>query len=277
MTCRVLGVRRQGFYEWCSGVKSPRAEENELLLKHIERIHAESRGTYGWPRVHAELTLGLGLPVNHKRIARLMREAGIQGLYRRRRRGCTVRDLHAEPYVDLVDRDFVVDGPDGIWCTDVTEHPTREGKVYCAAVIDVFSRRVVGWSIGDNMRTELVIDALGMAIIRRCPDRQSTILHSDHGSQFTSWAFGRRLVDAGIVPSMGSIGDCYDNSLVESFWGTMQLELLDSKIWRTRTELATAIFEWIECWYNPLRRHSSIGMLSPADYEAAHAPTDHDH
>ena len=277
MACRVLGVRRQGFYEWCSGVKSPRVQENELLLKHIERIHAESRGTYGWPRVHAELTLGLGLPVNHKRIARLMREAGIQGLYRRRRRGCTVRDLHAEPYVDLVDRDFVVEGPDEIWCTDVTEHPTREGKVYCAAVIDVFSRRVVGWSIGDNMRTELVIDALGMAIIRRCPDRQSTILHSDHGSQFTSWAFGWRLVDAGIVPSMGSIGDCYDNSLVESFWGTMQLELLDSKIWRTRTELATAIFEWIECWYNPLRRHSSIGMLSPADYEAAHAPTDHDH
>ena len=277
MTCRVLNVRRRGYYEWLSGEKSVRVQENELLLKQIEKIHEESRGTYGWPRVHAELTLGLGLPVNHKRIARLMREAGIQGLYRRRRRGCTVRDLHAEPYVDLVDRDFVVDGPDEIWCTDVTEHPTREGKVYCAAVIDVFSRRVVGWSIGDNMRTELVIDALGMAIIRRCPDRQSTILHSDHGSQFTSWAFGRRLVDAGIVPSMGSIGDCYDNSLVESFWGTMQLELLDSKIWRTRTELATAIFEWIECWYNPLRRHSSIGMLSPAGYEAAHAPTDHDH
>jgi len=277
VTCRVLGVRRQGFYEWCSGVKSPRAEENELLLKHIERIHAESRGTYGWPRVHAELTLGLGMVVNHKRVARLMREAGIQGLYRRRRRGCTVRDLQAEPYLDLVDRDFVVEGPDEIWCTDITEHPTREGKVYCAAVIDVFSRRVVGWSIGDNMRTELVIDALGMAITRRNPDRQATILHSDHGSQFTSWAFGRRLVDAGIVPSMGSIGDCYDNSLVESFWGTMQLELLDSRIWRTRTELATAIFEWIECWYNPLRRHSSIGMLSPADYEAVHAASHPDH
>jgi len=149
--------------------------------------------------------------------------------------------------------------------------------VYCAAVIDVFSRRVVGWSIGDNMRTELVIDALGMAITRRNPDRQATILHSDHGSQFTSWAFGRRLVDAGIVPSMGSIGDCYDNSLVESFWGTMQLELLDSRIWRTRTELATAIFEWIECWYNPLRRHSSIGMLSPVDYETRHTAPNQDH
>jgi putative transposase len=135
VTCRVLGARRQGFYEWCSGVKSPRAEENELLLKHIERIHAESRGTYGWPRVHAELTLGLGLPVNHKRVARLMREAGIQGLYRRRRHGCTLRDLNAEPYLDLVDRDFVVDGPDEIWCTDITEHPTRDppGKVRSTA------------------------------------------------------------------------------------------------------------------------------------------------
>ena len=124
MTCRVLGVRRQGFYEWCSGMKSPRTEENELLVKHIERIHAESRGTYGWPRVHAELTLGLGMVVNHKRVARLMREAGIQGLYRRRRRGCTVRDRLAEPYVDLVDRDFVVDGPDELWCVDITEHST---------------------------------------------------------------------------------------------------------------------------------------------------------
>uniref|UniRef100_UPI001CC98C7B IS3 family transposase n=1 Tax=Pseudonocardia sp. ICBG1293 TaxID=2844382 RepID=UPI001CC98C7B len=209
-----------------------------------------------------ELTLGLGITVNHKRVARLMRQAGIQGLYRRRNHGCTVRDQHADPYTDLVDRDFTVDGPDEIWCTDITEHPTREGKVYCAAVIDVFSRKAVGWSIADNMRTELVIDALGMAILRRRPQYHATILHSNHGTQFTSWAFGRRLVAAGIVPSMGSIGDCYDNSLVESFWGTMQLELLDSRTWKTRAELATAIFEWIECWYNPLRRHSSIGMLS---------------
>ncbi|MEU7817633.1 IS3 family transposase, partial [Pseudonocardia sp. NPDC049154] len=129
MTCRVLGVRRQGFYEWRSGVKSPRAQENELLLKHIEKIHEKSHRTYGWPRVHAELTLGLGMVVNHKRVARLMRDAGIQGLYRRRNRGCTVRDPHADPYDDLVDRDFVVDGPNEIWCTDITEHPTKEGKV----------------------------------------------------------------------------------------------------------------------------------------------------
>lgn len=261
----------------CRGEVGPRTGERVAGQTHRAHIHADSRGTYGWPRVHAELALGLGLAVNHKRVARLMREAGIQGLYRRRRRGCTVRALQAEPYADLVDRDFVVDGPDEIWCADITEHSTQEGKIYCAAVIDAFSRKVVGWSIDDNMRTELVIDALGMAITRRRPDRQATILHSDHGSQFTSWAFGRRLVDAGLVPSMGSIGDCYDNSMVESFWGTMQLELLDSRTWETRAELATAIFEWIECWYNPLRRHSSIGMLSPTDYEAAHTPPDHDH
>jgi putative transposase len=277
VTCRVLGVRRQGYYEWRSGVKSARAMENELLLKYIEKIHEESRGTYGWPRVHAELTLGLGMAVNHKRVARLMREAGIQGLYRRRRRGCTVRDPHAEPYADLVDRDFVVDGPDELWCTDITEHPTTEGKVYCAAVLDTYSRRIVGWSIDDNMRTTLVVDALGMAITRRNPEPHSAILHSDHGSQFTSWTFGQRLRNAGLVGSMGSIGDCYDNSMMESFWGTMQLELLDSRTWRTRAELANAIFEWIECWYNPTRRHSSIKMLSPVDYEAAHTPPDQDH
>jgi putative transposase len=196
VTCRVLGVRRQGYYEWRSGVKSPRALENELLVKHIEKIHAESRYTYGWPRVHAELTLGLGFAVNHKRVARLMREAGIQGLYRRRKHGCTARDPHADPYDDLVDRDFVVDAPDELWMTDITEHPTDEGKVYCAAVLDAYSRRIVGWSIDDNMRTALVVDALGMAIIRRRPEPHSAILHSDHGSQFTSWAFGKRLTDS---------------------------------------------------------------------------------
>lgn len=185
-----------------------------------------------------------------QRVARLTRETGIQGLYRRRRRGCTVRDPLAEPYADLVDRDFVVDGPDELWCTDITEHSTLEGKVYCAAVLAAYSRRVVGWSIDNNMRAALVVDALGMAISRRGPEPYSAILHSDHGSQFTSWAFGRRLVEAGLVASMGSIGDCYDNSMMESFWGTMQLELLDSRAWKTRAELATAIFEWIECWYN---------------------------
>jgi putative transposase len=278
VTCRVLNVRRQGYYEWLSGVKSARTQENELLLKHIEKIHEESRGTYGWPRVHAELTLGLGLVVNHKRVARLMREAGIQGLYRRRRRGCTVRDPAADPYPDLVDRRFEVDEPDRLWVTDITEHSTAEGKLYCAAVLDAYSRRIVGWSIDDNMRTALVTDALGMAITRRRPAGDgSTIMHSDHGSQFTSWAFGQRLIAAGLLGSMGSVGDCYDNSMMESFWGTMQLELLDSRTWNTRRELANAIFEWIECWYNPKRRHSSIGMHSPADFEAHDTDPNQDH
>ncbi|MGH3569541.1 MAG: IS3 family transposase, partial [Pseudonocardia sp.] len=165
------------------------------LLKQIREIHEESCGTYGSPRVHAELVLGLGLPVNLKRIARLMREAGVQGLYRRRRHGCTIRDPEAQPGADLVNRRFAVDAPNRLWITDITEHPTTEGKVYCAAVRDTYSRLVVGWSIADNMRTELVTDALGMAIIRRQPEKRDdhdrTILHSDHGSQYTSWAFGR--------------------------------------------------------------------------------------
>lgn len=191
VACRVLKVSRSGYYEWRTGVKSVRAQENELLSKVIEKIHSESRGTYGAPRVHAELVLGLGERVNRKRVARLMREAGLQGLYRRRTRGCTRRDPAADPYPDLVDRDFTAAGPDRLWVTDITEHHTREGKVYCAAVLDVYSRRIVGWSIDDNMRTELVTDALGMAILRRKPVSDgSTVLHSDHGSQFTSWAFG---------------------------------------------------------------------------------------
>jgi putative transposase len=276
-----LNVSRSGYYDWLSRPDSPRAQENELLLKHIERIHAESRGTYGSPRVHAELRIGLGLPVNLKRVARLMRQAGIQGLYRRRHHGCTVRDPDAQASTDLVNRQFSVTEPNRLWITDITEHPTGEGKLYCAAVMDAYSRLIIGWSITEHMRTELVIDALGMATIRRQPDNQSdetrTVLHSDHGSQYTSWAFGQRLRSAGLLSSMGTVGDCYDNAMMESFWGTMQLELLDSKAWSTRDELANAIFEWIECWYNPNRRHSSIGMHSPVTFETLHTRSDQDH
>lgn len=281
MTCRVLNVSRSGYYDWLGRPDSPRTQENELLLKQIERIHSESRHTYGSPRVHAELTLGLGLPVNLKRVARLMRQASIQGLYRRRHRGCTVRDPDAQASADLVNRQFTVEEPNRLWITDITEHPTAEGKLYCAAVMDAYSRLIVGWSIADHMRTELVTDALGMAIIRRQTETQSeesrTILHSDHGSQYTSWAFGQRLRAAGLLASMGTVGDCYDNAMMESFWGTMQLELLDSKAWSTRDELANAVFEWIECWYNPHRRHSSIGMRSPITFETLHTRSDQDH
>ena len=199
-----------------------------------------------------------------------MREAGLQGLYRRRgRRGSTG---HATAD-DLVDRRFTVDTPDRLWLTDITEHPTGEGKLYCAAVLDAYSRRIIGWSIAAHIRTELVLDALGMAVLRRRPAGGDTILHSDHGTQFTSWAFGQRLRTAGLLPSMGTIGDCYDNSMMESFWGTLQLEVLDSRTWETRSQLANAIFEWIECWYNTERRHSSIGMLRPVEYETLHHQT----
>lgn len=281
VACRVLNMSRSGYYDWLHRPDSLRAQENELLLKQIRQIHDESRKTYGSPRIHAELTLGLGLSVNLKRVARLMREAGIQGLYRRRRRGCTVRDPDATPSTDLVNRDFEATEPNRLWLTDITEHPTTEGKIYCAAVMDAYSRLIVGWSLAEHMRTELVTDALGMAIIRRQPDQQEssdrTVLHSDHGSQYTSWAFGKRLHDAGLLGSMGTVGDCYDNAMMESFWGTMQLELLDTKQWQTRDELANAIFEWIECWYNPKRRHSSIGMHSPVTFETLHTRSDQDH
>jgi putative transposase len=274
VACRVLNVSRSGYYKWCARPASTREQDDELLLKHIERIHADSRCTYGSPRVHAELTLGLGMAVNHKRVERLMREAGVQGLYRRRRSHTTVRDPAADPSPDLVNRQFTTDAPDRLWITDITEHPTEEGKIYCAAVMDAYSRLIIGGSIASHMRTELVTDALGMAILRRQPNPDATIIHSDHGSQYTSWAFGQRLRKAGLLASMGTVGDCYDNAMMESFWGTLQLEVLDTQAWKTRDELANAIFEWIECWYNPKRRHASIGMQSPVTFEALHEPPD---
>lgn len=230
--------------------------------------------------MHAECARGRGLPVTLTRVARLLRDAGIQGRYRRRRRGCTVRAPDAQPATDLVNHQFDVTGPNRLWITDITEHPTLEGKLYCAAVMDVYSRLVIGWSIAGHRRTELVTDALGMAIIRRRPEPQSAgagpILHSDHGAQYTSWAFGQRLRAAGLLASLGTVGDCDDNAMMESFWGTLQLELLDSRTWETRDELANAVFEWIECWYNPTRRHSSIGMHSPGTFETLHTGPDQD-
>ncbi|WP_342215091.1 IS3 family transposase [Nocardia abscessus] len=238
----------------------------------ITDIHTASRGSYGAPRVHAELRLGQRIRVGRKRVARLMRSAELAGIFRRRR-GCTTRDPQASPHPDLVNRRFAAEGPDRLWCMDVTQHRTSEGWVYCAVVLDAFSRRIVGWSIADHLRAELVCDALDMARWRRKPPDGQTIAHSDHGAQYTSWAFGQRIRTAGLLGSMGSIGDCFDNSMVESFFGTLQLELLDRKQWATRQELANAIFDYIETFYNPRRRHSKIGMLSPVEYEQAHTPT----
>jgi putative transposase len=264
VACRVLDVSRSGYADWVSRPASSRSQRNADLLKQIKAIHEESRFSYGSPRVHAELTLGLGEQVNRKRVERLMREAGIQGIYRRKGRKNLVNTATEE---DLVHRAFTAAVPDRLWLTDITEHPTEEGKLYCAAVLDAFSRRIIGHSIDIRQTSVLVVDAMAAAVARRRPVEKSTILHSDHGTQYTSWAFGKRLRDAGLLGSMGTVGDCYDNAMMESFWGTMQLELLDTRKWQTRGELAAAMFEWIECWYNPFRRHSSIGMNSPVTYE----------
>ncbi len=269
--CRVMKVSTSGFYAWQANPVSEKETADAFLTNTIVDIHRMSRRSYGSPRVHAELRLGQDACCFRKRVERLMKEAGISGVYRRKGRGCTRRDPAAEPADDLVNREFDPAVPDRLWVMDVTEHPTEEGKLYLAVVIDAFSRRVVGWSIADHIRSELVVDALQMAIWRRRPPKGTTIAHSDHGSTYTSWAFGRRLRAAGILGSMGSIGDCFDNSVAESFFGTLQLELLDEHRWTDRKRLALAIFDWIETWYNPRRRHSYCKMLSPVDYESAHA------
>ena len=244
MACRVLNISRSGFYDWLGRPESPRELRNRELMKIIREIHAGSRGSYGSPRVHAELRLGEGMQVNRKRVERLMRGAGLQGIYRRKGRRNLVNAATEE---DLVRRQFTAAAPDRLWLTDITEHPAADGKVYCAAVMDAFSRRIIGWSIDKRQDADLVVGALAMAVARRQPGGDSVILHSDHGAQYTSWAFGKRLRDAGLLGSMGTVGDCYDNAMMESFWHTMQLELLDTRTWESRDELANAIFEWIEC------------------------------
>lgn len=272
--CRVMKVSTSGFYEWRQRQANPcrRHLEDRALTETITEIWTRSRGTYGSPRVWAELKLGQDISIGRKRVERLMREAGIEGVYRRRRRhGTTRRDLHAVPSDDLVNRRFHPSGPDRLWVADITEHPTREGKVYVAVVLDAWSRRVIGWSIADHLRTELVVDALDMACWRRKPSPESGLIHhADHGTQYTSWAFGQRLRAAGLLGSMGSVGDALDNAMAESFFATLQLELFDRRTWTTRRQLAQAIFEYIEAFYNPERRHTSINNLTPIEYETRH-------
>jgi putative transposase len=273
--CRTLGVSTSGFYEWRHAQERPcrRRRDDAELASTIRRVHAQSRGTYGSPRVHAELRLGEGIRVGRKRVERLMRLEGLQGVTRRRRRGLTKRDAAAVPNDDLVARQFRPHGPNQLWVADITEHPTRAGKVYCAVVIDAWNRQVVGHSIADHLRAELVVDALDMACWRQRPVAGQTVHHSDHGTQYTSWAFGQRLRHAGLLGSMGSVGDALDNAVAESFFATLQTELLDRRHWSSRTELAQAIFEWIEVFYNQQRRHSTLGMHTPVSYaNAAHTP-----
>ncbi len=261
--CRLLDVSESGFYDWRSRPPSQRAIRHAWLIDQIRAVHTASRGTYGVPRAHAELTLGLGIRVGYNQIELLMARAAIKGLPGVKR----PRPKHQTPTAgDLVNRDFTRASPNQWWVTDITEHYTREGKVYCAVVLDVYSRRVVGWSIDSTQTAALVANALGMAISNRSP-QPGTIIHSDHGVQFTSWAFTDRARKSGLVPSMGSIGDCYDNAVIESFWGRMQTELLNRRRCKTRIELANAIFEYLEIFHNRRRRHSALGMRTPIEYE----------
>jgi putative transposase len=266
---RVLGVARAGYYAWSSRPASARTLADQALTEQIRQIHARSRETYGAPRVHAELRLGLDIRVGRKRVARLMRDARLQGVHRRRLRGLTRRDPQAAPAPDLVERNFTPPAPDRLWVADITQQRTGEGWLYVAVVLDSFSRRIVGWSMADHLRTELVLDALDMAIAQRQPGA-GLIHHSDHGCQYTSLTFGRRLQQAGLVASMGTIGDALDNAVAESFFATLECELLDRYDWPTRQALRTAVFDFIEVFYNRQRRHSTIDHHTPADYEHQH-------
>ena len=271
--CRAMKVSKSAFYAWRHRQANPTARmlADRDLGDLVVKIHDQSFGTYGWRRVTAELRLGLGREVNHKRVARLMRERKLSGVSRRRRpTGCTRSRPNDHRNDDLVHRQFRPDGPDRLWVQDVTQHRSSEGWIYLAVVIDAWSRRVVGWSIADHMRAELVADAIDMATLRRRPAK-GAIAHSDHGSNYCSWVFGQRLRAAGLLGSMGTVGDALDNAVAESFFASLQCELLDRHHWPTRAGLARAIFGWIETFYNPTRRHSTLGYLSPVDFETTGA------
>jgi len=271
--CRVLGVSTSGYHAWRRRPPSARALSDQRLTELISAIHTRSRGTYGVPRVHVELWLDHDLRVGRKRVARLMRAAGLEGVHRRRGIRTTRRDRDAAPAPDLVQRQFAPAAPDRLWVADITYVPTWSGFLYLAVVVDAWSRRVVGWSMAGHLRTSLVLDALDMAISRRRPTT-ATVFHSDRGTQYTSLAFGRRCREAGIAGSMGSVGDAYDSAVAESFFATLGTELIDRSSWRTRSDARLAVFDYIETFYNPQRRHSFIGQLSPAEYERRYRSTE---
>ncbi len=266
--CRVLGVSPGGYYAHLTRPPSARARADAELSARIAEIHCRSRQTYGAPRIHAELK-EQGIRVGCKRVARLMRAAGLKGVSRRNWIITTVRDRHARPAPDLVERNFTAAAPNCLWVADITYIPTRAGFLYLAVVLDVFSRRIVGWAMETYLRTELVLKALDMALEQR--HALGVIHHSDQGSQYTSLAFGKRCELAGVRPSMGTVGDCFDNAMCESFFATLECELLNRRSFKTQVEARIAIFDFIEGWYNPHRRHSALDYLSPINYERSYS------
>ena len=261
LMCEVLSVSPSGYYAWRKRPPSRRLVENERLLNRIREIHTFSRDTYGQPRMYAELRDD-GWQVNHKRIRHLMRLDGLQGATRRKKWRTTKRAKDARPAPDLVERDFSVDGPNQLWVADITYVPTWSSFLYLSVVVDAWSRRVVGWSMKTHLKTDLVLDALNMALQQRRPS--GVIHHSDQGTQYTSIAFGLRCKEASVRPSMGSVGDAYDNAMCESFFATLETELIERKSFRNQAEARMAVFDFIEAWYNPHRRHSALGSDVPS-------------
>jgi putative transposase len=271
LLCRVLGVTRQGFYAWKRWPPSRRELADRELGALIRDVHAQTEGIYGAPRIHAELRLEHGVRVGKKRVARLMRQLGLRGVDGKRGGPrTTVRDPKRVSAPDLVDRDFARAEPNRLWVCDVKYIQTGQGFLFLAAVQDVFSRRIIGWSMRDDLRSELVLDALGMAVSARGGDSAGVVAHSDHGSQYTSLVYGAYAKHSGIDLSMGSIGDPWDNALAETFFASLEKELLRRERFATREHARMRVFWYVECFYNARRRHSSLGYLSPAEYEQRH-------
>ena len=271
--CRVLGVSRSGYYAWRARKPSAAEVRREQLTEQITTIHARVKGRYGSPRVHAELVArGHGCCVNF--VAKLMRAAGIAAKTKRRFRQTTDSN-HSMPVAEnVLDRAFDPEEPNASWVADITYIPTREGWLYLAAVEDLFSRMVVGWSMSEAMTSRLVVDALEMALARRClKGSASLVAHSDRGSQYASEHYQRRLLEERIVCSMSRRGDCWDNAPAESFFASLKKELVHHEDYATRTQAKASIFEYIEAFYNRVRRHSALGYVAPAEYERAHNPT----
>jgi putative transposase len=265
LLCRMVGVSKSGYYAWKARPSSKRSREDATLTERIVEVHQRSRETYGYPRVHAELH-ALGVRCGRRRVARLMRKAGLRGCMRGRRKRTTCRDPRATPAPDLVNRNFSATAPDRLWTADITYLKTDEGFLHLAFVLDVYSRRIVGWSMASHLRAELVVDALEMAVWRRKP-AAGLVHHSDRGTQYTALSFGQRLEEAGIVPSMGRTGSALDNAISESFVSTLKCELVHHRRFPNREAARSAVFEYLEAFYNRRRLHSSLGYRSPEAYE----------